>query len=124
MAYITRHVVAITTDASGDFTGYTPVVNGFVQGVRFVDTDLDAGADITVTCDVSGQAIVTLTNQANTATVLPRAATHDVAGAALLYAAGGAAVSDLIPVADERIKVVVAQGGNATTGTLHVYVGG
>lgn len=124
MAYITRHEVAIATDASGDFTGYTPVVNGFVQAVRFVDTDLDDGGDITITCDESGAAIVTLTNQASTATVLPRAATHDVAGAASLYAAAGEPVEALIPVADERIKVVVAAGGNTKTATLHIYVGG
>lgn len=118
-----RLTVNIATDGSGDFTGYTKITNGLVHAVRFVDTDLAAGADITVTCGASGAAIVTLTNQANTATVAPRQATHDTAGAALLYAAGGTAVSDLIPVADEAIKVVVAQGGATATGTLHIYVG-
>ena len=118
-----RFTVAITTDASGDFTGHTAIANGLVQAVRFIDTDLDDTADITVTCGASGQAIVTLTNQAATASFQPRGATHSTAGAALLYAAGGTAVSDLIPVADETIKVVVAQGGNAKTGTIHIYVG-
>lgn len=120
---MTRYTVAITTDAAGDFTGFTPIVNGSVQAVRFVDTDLDDTADITVTCGASGAAIVTLTNQAAAATFAPRQPTHDTAGAALLYAAGGTAVSTLIPVADETIKVVVAQGGNVKTGTLHIYVG-
>lgn len=124
MAYITRHEVAILTDASGDFTGYTPLVNGFVQAIRLVDTDLAAGADITVTCDESGQAIVTLTDSGATGTWLPRGATHDTAGAASLYASGGEPVEALISAADERIKVVVAQGGNAASGTLHIYVGG
>lgn len=118
-----RHVVAITTDASGDFTGHTAITSGFVWAVRFVDTDLDDTADITVTCGASGQAIVTLTNQAASASVQPMGATHSTAGAAALYAAGGTAVSAPIPIADETIKVVVAQGGNAKTGTLHIYVG-
>lgn len=118
-----RHVVNIVTDASGDFTGYTEVATGVIHAVRFVDTDLDDGGDITITCNGSGQAIVTLTNQAATATVQPRGATHSTAGAALLYAAGGTAVSDKIPVANESIKVVVAAGGNAKTATLHIYVG-
>lgn len=118
-----RLVVTITTDASGDFTGYTPIVNGLVHAVRFIDTDLDDTADITVTCGGSGMAIVTLTNQAATGSFQPAGATHSTAGAAALYAAGGTAVTAPVPVADEAIKVVVAQGGNAKTGTLHVYVG-
>lgn len=118
-----RLVVSITTDAAGDFTGHTKVTNGFVRAVRFIDTDLDDTADITVTCGASGAAIVTLTNQAATTTVAPQQATHSTAGAAALYAAGGTAVNAPIPVADETIKVVVAQGGNAKTGTLHIYVG-
>lgn len=118
-----RLAVAITTDAAGDFTGHTKVTNGFVRAVRFVDTDLDATADITVTCGASGAAIVTLTNQAASTTVHPRQATHDTAGAASLYAGAGEPVESDIPVADETIKVVVAQGGNVKTGTLHIYVG-
>ena len=118
-----RHVVTITTDASGDFTGHTVVTNGLVHAVRFVDTDLDATADITLTCGASGMAILTMTDQANTGTYQPQGATHSTAGAAALYAAGGTAVLAPIPVADETIKVVVAQGGNVKTGTLHIYVG-
>lgn len=118
-----RLTVSITTDASGDFTGHTAIANGVVHAVRFVDTDLDATADITVSCGASGMAILTMTNQAATGTYAPRAASHDTAGAALLYAAGGTAVGVPIPVADETVKVVVAQGGNVKTGAVHIYVG-
>lgn len=121
MGSLRRFAVAITTAADGSFTGYTPPLAGFVHQVRFVDTDLDDTADITVTEEDTGAAIVTLTNQAATATFMPRGATHDTAGAASLYAAAGEPVEDRIP-AFGRIKVVVAQGGNAKTGTLYVYV--
>lgn len=128
MAFVKRHVVDITTDGSGDGTGYTSEpVTGFVQAIRYVKdgtTPYSNGVDVTVTAESSGLAIVTLTDLNATATSYPRAATSDVAGAASLYASGGVAVNDKIPVADERVKIVVASGGATKTGRFHVYVGG
>ncbi len=121
MAYCERHRVSVTTDASGDFTGFTGVVTGRVVTVKVTNTDLDAGTDITVTGDISAVAVVTLTNT-NSGTFAPRQATHDVAGAASLYAAAGEPVEDYIWVANERVKVVVASGGNVKTGTVDVFI--
>lgn len=118
--------VAITTDASGDFTGYTNVVNGRVLQVRLdvPGTDgLAATSDITITDENTGASILALTDQNGDGTWAPRQPTHSLAGAAALYAAGGTAVNDYVVVATSRIKVVVAQGGNAKTGTLYVTVG-
>lgn len=44
-------------------------------------------------------------------------------GVAALYAAAGTAVNDGIAVAKDRIKIVVAQGGNVKSGAFHVVVG-
>lgn len=118
-----RHLVSITVDASGDGTGYTEITQGSLQAIRYVKTDYANGVDFTVTCGASGEAIWTGTNVNASTTVYPRAATHDTTGAASLYAAAGEPVEDRIPVADEAVKIVVAQGGNATSGTFHVYVG-
>lgn len=119
-----RHEVAIITDASGNFTGYTEITQGLVHAIRYEYGNMATGADFTITCGRSGMAIVTVTD-AGTASVtwMPRGATATVANAAALYAAAGTAVLAPIPVADEAIKVVVAQGGNTLTGTLHIYVG-
>ena len=76
--YVERHAIAITTDASGDFSGFTPVVR--------------------------------------------RQATHGVDGSASLYAAAGEPVEAPVVVAYERLNVVIAEGGNAKLGTLHVWV--
>lgn len=125
---MTRQVVSITVNSSGDGTGYTslPCV-GFVQAIRYIPdgtSPYDTGVDFTITARASGLAILTVTNAGTSAaTYYPRAATASVANAAALYAAAGTAVNDRIPVADEQIKIVVAQGGNATTGAFHVYVG-
>lgn len=118
-----RHVIAATTNGSGDATVYSAYpVHGSVVAVVYVKTDFANGIDFTITGEQSGIAILTGTDVNATATYMPRGATHSTAGAAALYAAGGTAVLDLIPVAMERIKIVVAQGGDTKTGTFHVYV--
>ena len=125
--FVERHEVAVTTTSGGAATGYTGVVSGRVLAIRYVPdgtSPLDTGFDATITCDVSGLPIITVTNGGLSALSLaPRAATVTVANAAALYAAGGTAVNDLIPVAAERVKIVIAQGGDTKAGTFHVYIG-
>ena len=57
------------------------------------------------------------------ATVAPRQATHGTDGTAALYAAAGAAVRDHIALANDRIKIQIASGGNTKTGTFHFVIG-
>lgn len=125
MSYVRREVVDVTTDASGDGTGYTGVVDGLIHAIRYVADGTSPyanTADFTVTTEASGQAVLTATNVAASATYQPWAATVDVTNAAALYAAGGTAVNDRLPVGAERIKIVVAQGGASATGRFHVYI--
>lgn len=119
---MTRETVTITVNSSGDGTGYTGHVSGVVRAISYVKANYADGVDVTVTTDVTGQAILTWTNVNASATSYPYAAMKTIADAAALYAAGGTAVLAPIPVANERIKLVVAQGGNATSGTFHVYI--
>lgn len=121
--YAERHVVSLTTDGSGDVTGYTPVVTGRILAIHYVKTDFTDGVDFTVTAEATGETIWSESNVNASATRAPRQATHSTAGAASLYAAGGAAVNDHITLAKDRVKIVVAQGGAAKTGAVHVVVG-
>lgn len=122
MAYIQTVTVPLTTIADGSATAYSAVVQGFVEMVRVTLGTLDTGAvDIVLTDELTGAPIVTLTNATDGLTVRPRGATHDVAGAAYLYAAGGVAVADKIAV-NGRIKAVVAQGGNTHAGSVAIMV--
>ncbi|MHC4140382.1 MAG: hypothetical protein ACYSUF_00395 [Planctomycetota bacterium] len=116
--------VDITTDASGDSTDYTGWFSGRILQIRYVDTDLAAGAaDFVMTLENTGAAVLTLTNQGGTdATWAPRQATHDVAGAASLYAAAGESVEDYIWGAADNVKIVTAQGGDTKSGTIYVTV--
>jgi hypothetical protein len=121
--YVQRHEVLLTTDGSGAATGYTPVVTGSISTIQYVPdgtAPYDNTVDFTITAEVTGQAVLSKSNVAAAFTAAPRQPTHDTAGAAALYAAGGTAVNDSICVANDRIKIVLAQGGASKTGRFFV----
>lgn len=120
--FIQRHVVTLTTDADGNATGYTPVVSGRVVGIRYIKTDFANGVDFTVTAEATGESIWTESDVNASASRYPRAGNHSTAGVASLYASGGEAVREPVRVADDRIKIVVAQGGAVKTGAVHVVI--
>lgn len=126
--FITRHVVDITTDGSGDATAYTAVpVNGVVHAIRYVadgTAPYTNTADVTITAETSGAAIVAITNLAATVTILPRVPVQDETAADALFAAGGTKLRDRPAVAGERVKFVIAQGGASKSGRWHVYIDG
>lgn len=120
-----RFKITLTTDSGGAATGFTPRVSGKVHSIQYVKpaaVSFTDGVDLTVTAEETGESIWAENNVNASAVRYPRAATHSQAGAAVLYAAGGTAVQDRIAVANDRIKIVVAQGGNAKTGDIYVLV--
>ena len=125
--YITHYVVNIQTNKTGDGIGYTDApVNGFIRAIRYVKPtagSFAAGVDFEVTAEQSGVVIWDQDDVNASVTVYPRAAICDTAGVASLYAENGEPVEDLIPIANERVKITVANGGDGGVGTFHVYVG-
>lgn len=121
--YVERHRVSLTTDASGAATGYTPAVTGRILAVKYNKTDYANGVDFTITSEDTGQNIWVESDVNAAKTVAPRQATHSTAGVAALYAAGGTAVNVEVFVASERIKIVLAQGGDTKSGSFDVFVG-
>lgn len=127
MSYVERHAIAIATDASGNCTAYSPVVQGLLHQISYVPdgtNPLATGADLTLTEEDSALPLVTKLNIGTAAfSMAPRQPTHAVAdGAALLYAAAGAAVA--VPIAVKgRLKFVIAQGGNTLSGTFYAWIG-
>jgi len=113
----------IVTDASGNATvylshGLNRKPNGFLIALKYTPGTLDTGADLTITGEDSGIPIMIKTN-AGTSTVFyyPRALINQVADGA-----AGASGTERIPIRDERIKVVVAQGGNAGAGSIEAIL--
>lgn len=122
MGYVQRHRVTVTTDASGDATSYTPAIQyGQVATIVYTKTDFDNGSTITVTGETTATAIWAESNVNASAIRSPRQASHSTAGVAATYDGTRAALV-LIPIANERIKIVVASGGNTKTGTFDIVL--
>jgi len=117
-----RYKVTVTVDASGDATAYTPRLSGELCAIHYVKTDYANGVDFTITSEATGQGLWTDANINASEVVQPRAPTHDQVGAALLYAAGGAAVGTKIALANDRVKIVIAEGGVSKIGVFHILV--
>jgi hypothetical protein len=118
-----RQKLVVTTAADGTATAYMPRLSGKIHSVHYIKTDYADGVDFTITSEATGESIWAESN-VNASTVrYPRAATHSQAGAAALYAAGGVGVLDKIGIANDRIKIVLAQGGANKSGTFHVVLG-
>jgi hypothetical protein len=123
MSYAQRlAAVAVTTIADGSATAYSEVCTGKVSTIRYVKTDFADGSTITITSEATGETIWQETGVNASATRAPRQATHSTAGAAALYAGGGAAVLDKIALANDRLKIVIASGGNTKSGAFHIVL--
>jgi len=123
MSYAQRlAAITVTTAVGGAATSYSEVCTGKLSSIRYVNTDLAAGVDFTITSEATGQVLWSELNVNADVTEAPRQPIHDTAGVAALYAVGGAAVLDKIALAADRIKIVIAQGGDAKSGTFHVVL--
>jgi len=114
-----RTTASITTDSSGDATVFLGGnVHGWILQVKYLPGSIATGADLVVTGETSGTPILTVTNAGTSdAWYYPRAVVNEVADAS----ADTNRVR--IPIFDERIKVVVAQGGSAAAGSIElIYV--
>ena len=122
MSYAERHDIAITTATGGGATGYSPVITGSINAIIYTKDDFTDGVDFTITAEGTGQGLWTELNVNASKTVAPRQPTHDVVGVASLYAAAGEDVEDQIAIAKDRVKIVIAAGGNTKSGTFTVIV--
>lgn len=119
-----KTVVTVTTDSSGDATAYTSsAIQGAILNVIYTKTDFADGVDFTITTEDTGQNVWVESNVNASKTVSPHQPTHDTSGTALVYAAAGEPVDTDIYAAFERIKIVVASGGDTKTGTFTIIYG-
>lgn len=112
---LSRFTVSVTTDATGDAVAYSPQCNGLVRTVEYVKPTsggLDIATDIDIIADISGAVIWTNDDLAASQVIHPLAQAQDNTGADITGAYAP------ICLADERIKITVANGGNAASGTF------
>jgi hypothetical protein len=108
--------VSITTNASGVATEYSTTVNGRILNIVY-GGQFDAAMDLTLTTEDTGQEVLSFTN-------VPKAAASFAPRQVVNLASSGAAVAAWVPIhaAFERLKFVLAGGGNAVTGTFTIVV--
>lgn len=119
MSYVQRQAVSVTTASDGSATAYSETVTGKLSTIRYVKTDFAAGVDFTITSEATGETLWTQLDVDASVTVAPRQATHSTAGVAALYATSFP-VNDKIGLSNDRVSIVIANGGNAKTGTFHL----
>ncbi|OGT54650.1 MAG: hypothetical protein A3E01_09870 [Gammaproteobacteria bacterium RIFCSPHIGHO2_12_FULL_63_22] len=117
--YVQRHAVTVTTASDGSATVYSPTVTGRLSQIRYVKTDFSDGVDFNITAEATGETLWAEDNVNASATRAPRQATHGTDGVASLFAGAGTAVQAPIALANDRVKIVIAAGGDAKTGTFH-----
>jgi len=118
--YPIRTSVSVTTIADGSATTYSDQLRGQLAQIRYVKTDFADGVDFTITNETTGETIWTELNVNADATRSMLQATHSTSGVASLYAAGGAAVNGPIMLCGDRVKIIIASGGNAKTGAFQI----
>lgn len=121
---IRRFEVTVTTASDGTATAYSPYLSGFIHAIHYVKTDYADGVDFTITAEATGETLWTQSDVNSAAVKAPRQATHSNVGVAALYASGGTAVNDRIALGRDRVKIVLAQGGDAKTGKFIIIVDG
>jgi hypothetical protein len=117
-----RYIVSITTESDGSATAYSPLLRGKIHQLEYVKTDFADGVDFTVTGEKTGVGIWSENNVNASAVRAPRQPTHSQAGVASLYASDGTAVQDRIGLSSDRVKIVIASGGDTKSGTFHILV--
>lgn len=123
-----RYQISLTTDGSGDATGYSPRISGKIHSIQYVKdggaNPFANGVDFAITAEATGENIWTESDVNASAVRYPRAPTHSQAGVASLYAAAGTAVQAPVGLASDRVKIAIAQGGATKVGKFHVLVDG
>ena len=120
-----RARLTIKTNVDGDGIGYIgKITSGHIWTIRYVKDDYDDGVGIVITGETSGIEILTLAAMNATVTKNPRGNAHEITdGTDSEYASQDQPVKVLIPLANERIKVVVSAGGNTKSGLFYFWIG-
>ncbi len=122
MSYVRRLTVAVTTASDGSATAYSdPIDHGVLSQIRYVKASFADGVDFTITSEATGETLWAQSDVNASATVAPRQATHTTAGAASVYASTDGVLAP-IALANDRIKIVVANGGDTKTGAFHLVL--
>lgn len=125
--YVALHEITVTTDGDGNATAYLPaqdgqVLEGRILGIVYTKVDYAAGVDFDVTLERSGQVVWSEDDVNASKTVYPRAQVHTTGGVAATLEGAEPMLEPLV-AGGERLKIAIAAGGAAKSGTFKVLVG-
>lgn len=115
--------VALTTDSLGAGTAtFAEPINGIVRQVRVNAVQYSATADYTLKMDssVGGGTIAYMPNTNGPFQWTPGIPVYDDAGNKSLYSSATGGTVTAAPYCVGYAQVIVAQGGNAQAGTIHL----
>lgn len=121
---VRRFSIAVPLSSGGAAEVYSPKLSGKLISINYSKDNYSNGVDFVITAEASGETLWSEENVNATSTRHPRAATHGITGAAALYASGGTAVNGYLTLGQDRIKIVIANGGTSTSGTFHFTIDG
>lgn len=114
-----KDTITVTTLANGTATAYSRILNGAIRSIIYTKGDYAADVDFTITTDVTGRTVWTEADVNASQFVNPRDIIHSGAGAAQAIGTAGWADVHLVK---ERLKIVIASGGDTKVGTFVVIV--
>jgi hypothetical protein len=121
--YVERHTVSIITATGGAYDGYSDTLTGAIHEIAYslgaTGSTLASTADFSITTERDG---VVLWSQSNVPIaakqVRPRRTATTVSG----ITATNASLTEPVMVQNDRVHVVIAQGGNTKAGTISVTI--
>lgn len=121
---LVEHSVTLTTVTGGAVIGYTPPLNGKLISIRYAKPDsgnYSDGVDFDITGEDTEEDLWADTNINLSETVRPRMALQNNVGVDLTYDTTRK-VYESYCLVDERIKIEIANGGDAKAGTFHFLI--
>jgi hypothetical protein len=125
MAYVQLVTLDVVTATGGGAVAYSPVVTGRISAIQYVKASTNSytdGVDFTVESELTGTQFWREDDVNASKTVHPVAGATLFTGVALLHASGGTAVPVPFHVAQDRLKITIASGGNTKTGRFYLTV--
>jgi hypothetical protein len=109
--------VTVTTDSDGDGTGYSDYFIGRVHSVEYAkdsSSPYASGVDFDCTLDLSGKTVWTESDVNASKIVAP----HQE----MVRTTDDAAIDEPIYADNDRLKIVVDDGGDTKTGTFYIEI--
>lgn len=116
-SHVERQTVSVTTAADGTATAYSANVTGWISTIAYQKVDFADGVDFTITLEKTGESLWVDTNV--NASEVVRPVSEGNTGST-----GAANGNPALPIlaANDRVKIVIAQGGNAKSGNFVLVI--